>query len=78
QLQLRRYGVAFPDWIRGGIGEIIHHIKGKPQKGTTSLSSNATQRRLRFLVRSKVIEPIFTHLPLFQRFLAFALRRISG
>jgi glycosyltransferase involved in cell wall biosynthesis len=73
RLQIKRYGAAFPDWIRGAIGEVIHYIKGKPRVSGIQDFSVKPRGRIRVMLRGHVVEPIVINIPFFQRCLASLL-----
>lgn len=78
RLQIHRYGAAFPGWIRGGIGEIIHHLKGKPPTSSNPFVAGPPRGRFRVMLKSNFVEPLVIHSPFFQKVLALVLHRIDN
>ncbi|MBX9766398.1 MAG: glycosyltransferase [Bdellovibrionales bacterium] len=78
RLQIHRYGAAFPGWVRGGIGEIIHHLKGRPPVSGNPLVAGPPRGKFRVMLKSGLVEPIVIQIPFLQRLLALILHRIDG
>ena len=78
RLQKQRYGFAYPDWVRAGVGEIIHQIKGRPKPASAGDLLKRPPNKLRVVIRSYVIEPIIIKIPVFQTLLAFILKKIDS